>query len=507
MTTAELHARAGTATSRLRGAVAGSAVAATAILLVAVDRLLGAPPAPWVLATTMMGLALATAIPLLGQQDAVEDNAHGHVAVLVPALYLLPWHGVVVAVVVGVTAGWLLRQVPGVPGAPPAGRVVDIAGSVTRAALAATAAGAVATLPAPDRGLHLLLALGGALVFLAVERLLAAAMASRTTSHDADRPAPGRERRMLAVEAAALAFGLLTALVVAAYPAPAVWLALQVAVGTTVALLLSSMDTDRAHHAALLRIAAHAHASMDLAAVERATEDNLAPLVRAARVEIRDLPPGHGDVGTPLPLDAGDPAWLVATHRGRAGHGFSDRDRRLLASAAPLVATAVENARRHTDMTARAATDSLTGIANRRTFEEQLALRLRHSRITDRATALVALDLDAFKAINDQLGHGAGDTLLVEVARRLTSALRAGDLVARVGGDEFAIVAALASVDEEVTLRRRLADRLSGLRASDGRAVGVSLGVAVAPRDGRSTAELYEVADQRMYAVKQGSAA
>ncbi len=503
MPPAEIHERADASARHLRHLVVAAAVIAAGVVVVAAVQTLGALPDLGLLGVAAAGMALATAVPLLAQHDPVDDSAHGHVAVLVPVVHLLAWHSVVVVVVTGVAFGWLLRRVVGPRGAPPAACNTDVVASLARVALAAAAAGLVASWPV-DGATPVVMALAGALAFLVVDRVLASVMTTATRDRHGN---PHPVRRLLAITAAGLALGLLTTLVVAAYPAPAAWLALHIVLGVTIALALSALDMGRAHHAALLRIAAHAHASMDVAAVERAVDDILGPLVRAARVEIRDLPPSHDDVGTPLPLPAGDPAWLVATHHGRVTSGFSERDRRLLASAAPLVATAIENAQRHGDMTTRAATDPLTGVANRRTFEEQLALRLRQSRITDATTALVILDLDDFKAINDEIGHGPGDELLVDVARRLTTALRAEDLVARLGGDEFAVVAGLSSDAEEATLLQRIADGLAGLQASDGRPVRVSFGLALAPRDGRSPRDLSATADRRMYAVKHGEAA
>ena len=511
MTMAELHASAGVSPTRLRHLVAGLGLTATAVLAVALQRAQAVPADPWVLGVAILGLAMATAIPVLIQTSVADDTAQGHVAVLVPTLVLLPWHAVVLATAGGVAAGWLLRRLPGLPGAPPAARPTDVLTSVSRATLAAGVAAAVATvpvtaLPLAEGPARVALAVAGAITFLVAARVLVIATDHLSPPAAAPHTAGPRSLPPSTIRAVAVTLGLLTALVATAYPAPAVWLAVLVTVGTAIALGLSAVDTARVHHAALLRIAAHAHASMDVDAVERAVADNLTPLVRAAQVEIRDLPPGHDDIGTPLPVDGGEPTWLVATHRGRRTHGFSDRDRRLLAAAAPLVGTAVDNARRHTAVTAAAATDPLTGVANRRTFEAELSRRLRHARATDRATALVILDLDGFKAVNDELGHDAGDDVLIAVARLLRAALRRGDLVARLGGDEFAVVAALASPDEEDMLRERLEGQVAGLQASDGRAVGASLGIAVAPRDGRTTRLLYAAADERMYAVKHGSA-
>ena len=149
----------------------------------------------------------------------------------------------------------------------------------------------------------------------------------------------------------------------------------------------------------------------------------------------------------------------------------------------------------------RATHDPLTGLLNRAAFEEAL-----HREVAGRGDrpALLLLDLDGFKAVNDTLGHLAGDDVLVAVARVLQAGVRASDAVGRLGGDEFAVLlpATTAPTGE------RLAHRLLGLVAadpelSDPRArVGVSIGLA--RLEGRSTAEaLVAAADEAMYQAKR----
>lgn len=146
-----------------------------------------------------------------------------------------------------------------------------------------------------------------------------------------------------------------------------------------------------------------------------------------------------------------------------------------------------------------ARTDPLTGLANRRWFQERLGEMLRGPRA---GAAVLLLDLDRFKAVNDSLGHPAGDALLQIVARRLRSALRDEDMVARLGGDEFAVVLAQAAGAE--ALAARLIDLLSRPYLVDGRAanIGASIGIAVGPRDGADPAELVRRADLALYEAK-----
>jgi diguanylate cyclase (GGDEF)-like protein/PAS domain S-box-containing protein len=100
--------------------------------------------------------------------------------------------------------------------------------------------------------------------------------------------------------------------------------------------------------------------------------------------------------------------------------------------------------------------DPLTGVANRRQFEEQLSSTLARARRQGEGVALLAIDVDHFKAINDNHGHPVGDAVLVEVAGRLLSCVRAGDLVARLGGDEFMVLVANPAPDSAETIARHV---------------------------------------------------
>lgn len=150
-------------------------------------------------------------------------------------------------------------------------------------------------------------------------------------------------------------------------------------------------------------------------------------------------------------------------------------------------------------------TDALTGLPNRRGLSEALAAALPHSG-GGRALAVYLLDLDGFKAVNDRLGHDAGDSLLIQVGQRLRSLVRQGDVVARLGGDEFVVMAPGIGVDPDAqALGRKLVDAfrqpfdVAGQRC----AVGLTAGYALAPQDGVDAAQLLKQADAAMYAGKQ----
>lgn len=150
--------------------------------------------------------------------------------------------------------------------------------------------------------------------------------------------------------------------------------------------------------------------------------------------------------------------------------------------------------------------DVLTGLPNRRHFIDWCGYALGRVRRDGARAAVLYLDLDGFKAINDQVGHEAGDRALAEVADRFRKTLRDADLVARLGGDEFAVLApAIATADEAATLAGRMIDALAQplLPEYPDLAVGLSVGVAIYPDSGSRIEELLEVADAAMYQAKR----
>ena len=150
--------------------------------------------------------------------------------------------------------------------------------------------------------------------------------------------------------------------------------------------------------------------------------------------------------------------------------------------------------------------DPLTGLANRTSFGPSLDQAVQRARRRGSKLALVFIDLDGFKAINDRHGHDAGDALLVELARRLRANLRASDLVARLGGDEF--VVALEEMQEsapiETVTKKLLGEvvRPYSVAAGDA-AVTASIGISIFPDDATDAASLLKHADTAMYAAKQ----
>ncbi|QXE92003.1 EAL domain-containing protein [Geomonas subterranea] len=150
--------------------------------------------------------------------------------------------------------------------------------------------------------------------------------------------------------------------------------------------------------------------------------------------------------------------------------------------------------------------DPLTDLPNRKLFMDFLALELAQARRNRKHLAVLFLDLDHFKQINDTLGHAAGDQLLQSVAQRLKKCVRESDTVARIGGDEFNVLMPdLAQADDVGTVVNKIVGvfqapfRLEGVEVK----VGTSVGISMFPADGESCEELLQKADGAMYAVKQ----
>ncbi len=154
----------------------------------------------------------------------------------------------------------------------------------------------------------------------------------------------------------------------------------------------------------------------------------------------------------------------------------------------------------------RASHDMLTTMPNRAAFDEQLALRIETAKARGGRFALLFIDADNFKAANDSFGHAAGDTVLISLSARITDTLRKGDFAARIGGDEFIVIAEMRESD---TSPEALANRIRiavadpvDIAGGETYAVSVSVGVAIYPDDGADPTALLTAADAGMYADK-----
>ncbi len=150
--------------------------------------------------------------------------------------------------------------------------------------------------------------------------------------------------------------------------------------------------------------------------------------------------------------------------------------------------------------------DALTGLLNRRLLEDRLEQALTLARRNDALVSVMLIDLDGFKAVNDQFGHLMGDYVLRTVAKRLRDCVRESDTVARLGGDEFVVVLAGQRLPEDASLvAEKILAALTEPVAAGGRRfeVGASIGISIYPRDGTTPEALLKHADAAMYRVKE----
>ncbi len=164
--------------------------------------------------------------------------------------------------------------------------------------------------------------------------------------------------------------------------------------------------------------------------------------------------------------------------------------------------TALENARRYAEARALADLDALTRLHNRRYFHETLAREASRALRYERRLTLVVLDLDDFKAINDRIGHLAGDAVLAEAAERMLTAVRTVDVTCRVGGDEFAVILPEAGVEDGQMLAGRIARAVAARPIGNAGLLNLSAGVAELRPDDQPD-DLFQRADQALYRAKE----
>jgi diguanylate cyclase (GGDEF)-like protein len=181
---------------------------------------------------------------------------------------------------------------------------------------------------------------------------------------------------------------------------------------------------------------------------------------------------------------------------------FSPEEAQLIKRFAMLAALAYDNARRRELLSEQARTDELTGLFNRRHFHERLAAELARAQRDEAAVGLVLLDVDDFKRVNDVHGHPVGDQVLIAFGAVLESHVRAGDVVCRTGGEEFAVILPNADVGEAARCAGRLVDAVRSARWTAAGPITASAGVAIAPRDAATVAALFKAADECLLSAK-----
>jgi diguanylate cyclase (GGDEF)-like protein len=232
-----------------------------------------------------------------------------------------------------------------------------------------------------------------------------------------------------------------------------------------------------------------------------AVVDDTKELLRISQVEIRSTPPTAQEVGAPL-RDGQHDQWVVAPGRLRA-RSTSAADQEALEAMVAVASDAFDRLRLTEDMTHLARHDVLTNLPNRGLLLDRVEHSLQTSRRRTTSIALLFVDLDGFKPVNDRFGHAAGDAVLVDVAQRLTACVRQSDTVARLGGDEFALL--LEDVQPEDVSRAcdRILDSLGRGAYVAGHHLSLSASIGVALGDPNETAEsMLRNADLAMYEAK-----
>lgn len=193
----------------------------------------------------------------------------------------------------------------------------------------------------------------------------------------------------------------------------------------------------------------------------------------------------------------------------RSDVALDENDVNLLNALAGSVAVAIDNARLHAEVKRMALTDAVSGLANRRAFDEFLQTEITRATRYDNALSLIILDLDAFKEYNDQWGHPAGDVRLREIADLLRANVREPDVAARYGGEEFAVILPSTSKPGAIALAERIrlsAEASAPAKNKDHSPIAgytISLGVATFPEDADTLSELLLAADNAELTAKR----
>ncbi len=184
---------------------------------------------------------------------------------------------------------------------------------------------------------------------------------------------------------------------------------------------------------------------------------------------------------------------------------FDTAETDLLQQLSDDLAYGIQSLRSRTEIAKQAWHDSLTGLPNRSLLRDRMRQAMASAKRMGRILAVLFLDLDGFKQINDQYGHAAGDELIKEIASRFVSSVRAGDTVSRLGGDEFVILLDIASLDEMHQCVERIMGEVRNPVPMEGHAVSlsVSIGITLFPQNDADADALLRHADMAMYQAKQ----
>jgi diguanylate cyclase (GGDEF)-like protein len=223
---------------------------------------------------------------------------------------------------------------------------------------------------------------------------------------------------------------------------------------------------------------------------------------------VYQYPPGtdaadavHSGLAVPVPGETG-PIGFLSVYSRSPEHRFAEDEIRELEELSQRAGPAIENARRFREARQLADLDALTGLHNRRYFHETLAREVARAHRYGRRLALIVFDLDDFKAINDRIGHLAGDAVLAETAERVRDVVRSADVACRVGGDEFAVILPESTTGDADQLYHRLLGAVSTRPVGQVGRLSISAGMAELREDDNPTA-FFERADEALYRAKE----
>ena len=209
----------------------------------------------------------------------------------------------------------------------------------------------------------------------------------------------------------------------------------------------------------------------------------------------------HSGLAVPVPGEAG-PIGFLSVYSRSPEHRYAEDEIRELEELAQRAGPAIENARRFREARQLADLDALTGLHNRRYFHETLAREVARAHRYGRRLALIVFDLDDFKAINDRIGHLAGDAVLAETAERVKDVVRSADVACRVGGDEFAVILPESTTSDADQLYHRLLGAVSSHPVGQAGRLSISAGMAELREEDNPTA-FFERADEALYRAKE----
>jgi len=208
-----------------------------------------------------------------------------------------------------------------------------------------------------------------------------------------------------------------------------------------------------------------------------------------------------------IPLKIGEKVVGVMNLSRNTTGSFSVTELRLLNMLANQAAVSISNARLHQLISKKAYTDTITGLANRRALDEHLESEIINGRRTNSSFAVMMMDLDGFKSVNDTYGHEIGDQVLRAVFNVVSVGIRSSDFIARYGGDELTLILAKSDLNAAKLVAEKILENIAkfSYKAPDGKPIklGISGGIAVYPNHRYSGPELLRAADAALYYAKK----